>query len=114
MGELVKKQVAFNKARMDLELYMYYKGKLAGWYFVQEEAYRRPEATWGHKNSCHHYKLATHYFLFDKDFNWLHDVDPDLEKEIYMDAHRYWESQGGAPLIKNDLIHFSFAHNGVR
>ena len=114
MGSLVEKQVRFNKARLDLELYLYYKGKINGFYVVLEEAARPQDATYGHPRSTHKSRLAVHYYLYDKDYNWLHLSDPEREKEIYLDAHKYWESRGGAPAIEGDLVHFSFEHAGVR
>ena len=65
------------------------------------------EADGGHKDSLHMLGLAQDYNLF-KGARYLsdgrgHDV-----------LHDYWDKLGGAERIKNDMNHYSYAHNGMR
>lgn len=42
-----------------------------------------------------------------------HKVRLAIEK-YYAILHNYWDKIGGAPRIADDLIHFSFTHEGMR
>ncbi len=65
------------------------------------------KADGGHKNSLHLLRLAQDYNLF-KDGKYLQDgADHSV-------LHDYWDRLGGAERIKNDMNHYSYAHNGMR
>ena len=60
---------------------------------------------YGSANSCHKLRLAI-------DLNCI--KEGKLTGEFYPAMHDYWDVLGGAPRIKADMNHFSFAHNGYR
>lgn len=64
---------------------------------------------YGNSKSVHKLKLAADLNIF-KDGDWLSEgTDP-----IWAEAHKHWETLGGAKAVPNDPNHFSFEHWGCR
>lgn len=114
MGDLARKRCDFTEAKLRLELWFHAKGQQMGFKYAIGEAKRPWNATYGHPKSTHKVGLAVHFMLYNREYEWLHEVDPELEHYIYTLAHNHWDTIGGAPRIEKDLNHFSFMHNGVR
>ncbi|RME23518.1 MAG: M15 family peptidase [Deltaproteobacteria bacterium] len=72
------------------------------------EAYRHPDATWGHPRSLHKQRLAIDLNLF-KDGRYLTDT------ASYEPLGTFWEAIGGSWGGRfQDGNHFSLAHGGMR
>lgn len=103
---LRQKQSLFARLSLELELRMW----LAGYETTCGDALRPMDATYGHPQSTHKFKLAKDILLF-KDGKYLRETE---DHEVF---GLWWEQQhelcrwGGR---FNDGNHYSFEHNGVR
>jgi len=61
----------------------------------------------GHYNSLHKKRLAI-------DLNLFIDGEYQAGDRGHDKLHRYWESIGGAPMIRNDANHYSVEWDGMR
>ena len=123
MGELARKRVRFTRKFARLLNHAEVKGDREGFYPVVGRV-KMPEGSPGvHPRSTHFSGLAGHIILYDRNFNWLHNVNPEWEKKVYRELHAFWEFLCGqdetgkqvvGELIEGDLNHFSFEHEGVR
>lgn len=72
------------------------------------DAYRPPEATWGHPNSNHKRRLAV-------DFNLFIDGKYQTDSLAYLPLGIYWESLGGSWGGRfEDGNHFSWEYEGMK
>jgi len=79
-----------------------------GYVLTFGDAYRPPEATWGHPNSLHKVRLAV-------DFNLFIDGKYQTDSVAYLPLGVYWESIGGSWGGRfEDGNHFSLAYGGMR
>ena len=75
------------------------------------DAYRDPRVTYGHPGSLHRFRLAIDLNLFSGE-DFLHFI---TDGEGHRELHEYWESIGGAKIIKGDSNHYSLQwQSGVR
>lgn len=90
-------------------------GESLGCKFRQGDALRDPRTNgkWGEKvgyssaHSVHKLKLANDLNLLIND-EWIEDSG----HLMWIELHDYWESMGGAPMIKGDANHFSQIYQG--
>jgi len=61
----------------------------------------------GHVTSLHKKRLAM-------DLNLYIDGEYQTGTRGHDVLHHYWETIGGAPMIKNDANHYSLEHEGMR
>lgn len=68
------------------------------------------QGVYGHKNSCHKLKLAIDLNL-SKNGSMLEGAAAEA---AHNKIHDWWDGQGGAKRIPNDLNHYSMEHGGFR
>jgi len=79
-----------------------------GYVLTFGDAYRPPEATWGHPNSLHKMRLAV-------DFNLFINGKYQSDSLAYLPLGVYWESIGGTWGGRfEDGNHFSLAYEGMK
>jgi hypothetical protein len=79
-----------------------------GYVLTYGDAYRPPEATWGHPDSLHKMRLAV-------DFNLFIDGKYQTDSLAYLPLGVYWESIGGTWGGRfEDGNHFSLAYGGMK
>lgn len=104
MPNLVTKQAVF--AQMIARLILH--ADLLGFEVTFGDAYRPPDASWGHPDSCHKLRLAV-------DFNLFIDGKYQTTTEAYKPLGEYWERLGGSWGGRfEDGNHFSLEHEGMR
>lgn len=106
MPNLVEKQGQFAVMISLLVLH----AKQLGYVLTYGDAYRPPQADWGHPNSLHKMRLAV-------DFNLFIDGKYQTNSVAYLPLGVYWESIGGSwggRFEDGDGNHFSLAHGGMR
>ena len=79
-----------------------------GYVLTFGDAYRPPEATYGHPDSLHKRRLAV-------DFNLFIDGKYRTDTDSYLPLGEYWESIGGTWGGRfGDGNHFSMEHDGMK
>ena len=100
------KQREFTRCISLLVQYAYFKG----YEMTYGDAFRSPEVTYGHPNSCHKLRLAVDFNLF-KDGAYLTETEDHEELGVFWEALHPLARWGGR---FRDGNHYSFEHNGVK
>lgn len=101
---LVSKQAAFSQAVARLLLHAH----ALGYEVTLGDAYRPPDADWGHPDSLHKRRLAL-------DLNLFIGGKYQTSTDAFLPLGEYWESIGGSWGGRfGDGNHFSFEHEGMK
>ncbi len=107
--KLSTKRILFSTTLARLVLYL----NILGYGVAIDYVKRCKDCKIGHKNSVHKSGLAADLNIYDDHGLYLSDKHPDTFV-IHSLAHTWWDENGGAKRIKNDLNHYSFKYKGMR
>ena len=78
-----------------------------GYQVTLGDAYRPPDANYGHPKSNHKKRLAI-------DLNLFLDGKYITDGQGHDELHDYWDTIGGSERIERDMNHYSVLHKGIR